>query len=100
MRGRPVCVVSVLIAIAAAVFWVAAGLATWGGIGHAALAFEVGAGTALSVIAALCRHDAERAWQDRERARLDRDRELLIRTLADAVPPRPLAKTMPFPRAL
>jgi hypothetical protein len=88
MRGRPVCVVSVLIAIAAAVFWVAAGLATWGGIGHAALAFEVGAGTALSVIAALCRHDAERA------------RELLIRTLADAVPPRPLAKTMPFPRAL
>jgi hypothetical protein len=100
MRGRPVCVVSIVIAFVALVFWGAAALATWGDIGHSALAFEVGAGTALSVIAAIRRHDAERTWADQERARVDEDRTILIRTLADAVPPRPLARTMPFPRAL
>jgi hypothetical protein len=100
MQGRPGCVISIIIFFVAFVFWGAAALATWGDIGHAALAFEVGAGTALIVIADRRWRDTKRERADRERERADEDRAILIRTLADAVPGRPLARTMPFPRAL
>lgn len=50
----------------AALFWAAAALATWGNLGHAALAFEVGAAVTMSLVAYV-------AWQKRSL----RDRAML-----------------------
>ena len=100
MAGRPVSAVSIFIAIGWVCSWALAGLSAWGQIDPRGAAIEVGAGTALSVIAAIRWHDAERTRADAARARADKDKAILIRTLADAVPPKPLARTMPLPRAL
>jgi hypothetical protein len=55
------------------------------------LRVDVGAAVMTGVIAAGC-------WLVRWRELHDQDKALLLRTLADAVPARPLAKTIPMPR--
>ncbi len=98
-RFRPVSVVPV-VAAAALCSWALAGLSAWAYVDPRGLAIEVGAGTALSVIAALLWRDDERARHDRERERLEADMSILVMTLAGVVPPRPVTRTVPFPRAL
>jgi hypothetical protein len=98
MAGRPVSAVSIVIAVGWVSSWTLAGLSAWWQVDPRGLAIEVGAGTALSVIAALIWHDAGRTRADAERAQADEDKAILIRTLAECCPPRPLARTLPFPR--
>jgi type VI protein secretion system component VasK len=96
----PVSVTVAFVALAVAL-WAVAAATTWGGFGAGrGLTVEAcGAGTATLL--------AWFSWQDRRQARrdhrveqADEDRAILIKTLADAVPPRPLAKKLPFRRAL
>lgn len=100
MGRRPVRVVSINIAFvtAAVGLWGAAAATTWGNLdaGRGLTIEAVGAGTA-TLLAWYFWRDWRR---DQERKQADRDRTILIRTLADAVPARPLARTtIPFRRA-
>lgn len=101
-------IVIVVSAIAAAVFWgfAAAGVfADWGPEqpeGRLAVTAIV-AGTA-TLAALACWLDLRRAGRDKKRNENTRllieTEQLLIRTLACAVPPKPVKRVQPFPRAL
>lgn len=94
--------------VSAAVFWgfAAAGIfADWGPEqpeGRMAVT-SILAGTA-TIVAVACWLDLRRTGRDRERnantRRLIETEQLLIRTLAGAVPPKPVKQVKPFPRAL
>lgn len=117
MRGRPVCVILIIVAFVtlAIVLWAVAAATTWAdfGSGRGLTVEAVGAGTA-TLLAwyswqswRQARRDQERKRADEERQRADEERQLLIRTLAGAVPGsrrvvRPLRPTrpLPVPRAL
>ena len=104
MGRRPVRVVSINIAFmtAAVGLWGAAAATTWGNLdaGRGLTVEAVGAGTA-TLLAWLAWQARRQERRDQERKRADRDRTILIRTLADAVPARAIARTtIPFRRAL
>jgi hypothetical protein len=85
----------------AIVLWAVAAATTWAAFGSGrGLTVEVGGATAATILAWLSWQNWRQARRDQEREQADRERALLIRTLAATVPPPPLAKTMPFPRAL
>lgn len=99
---RGITVTSILVTIAAAV---CAALDVTGISGnahaqvgdHDAAIISAVAAVALWLVRWRAKRDDERA---RARAQADEDRTVLIRTLASAVPPRPVAKSVPFPRVL
>lgn len=99
-RSRLIPAASIIISFAAAGFWGLAASSTWARTDVHALAIEAAAAAAASVIAVDCALACWRARGDQRRALLIQNQELLIRTLADAVPARPPARTVPFPRAL
>lgn len=106
MRGRPVCVISIIVAFGALGFWVLAAMSAFAGVDPHGSAMEVGGGTALTIISVNFWRDWRQVRRDQERERADEDKALLIKTLADAVPARravrPLRPTrpLPLPRAL
>lgn len=109
MRGRPVCVISTIVAFVtlAIVLWGVAAATTWAnfGSGRGLTVEAVGAGTA-TLLAWYSWQSWRQARRDQERKRADEERAILIRTLASAVPARravrPLRPTrpLPVPRAL
>ena len=103
MGRRPVRVVSIIIAFMALaiVLWTVAAATTWADLdaGRGLTVEAVGAGTA-TLLAWLAWQARRQERREQERKQADRDRTILIRTLADAVPARPLARTIPFRRAL
>lgn len=96
-RFRSVEIVSFVSAIAAACFWALAGMSTWGRMMPRAVAIEVGAAVAASVIAAIGMM-RERPPLDDGRglaAEYERREEVLIRAVSRQLD---VATTGPLPR--
>lgn len=105
MRFWSIDVASVSATIAAGSFWGIAVTGIWRPLlPPRAMIVNLGAGVVAAIVAVMCWLVRWRARQEENRAHQERDWELLITTLADAVPvqvpARPLARTVPFPRAL
>ena len=97
---QSVSVASITAAITAMSAWGLAALSAWECVDPRGLSIEVGVGVTATLISVMWQLTGRRERQEQERARLDEDRTVLIRTLAAAVPARPLARTLPFRRAL
>lgn len=91
---------SIIVTVLAATFWVPAIVSPWESKWNSRLIMvDVALAVTTALVAALC-------WLEDRREHLDSEKALLIKTLADAVPAltevvpgRPLARTIPMPRA-
>lgn len=97
-RFRQIEKVPVIVTVAAFICWAKAisGLWVWPLPGHEWVV-NLAAAIMLGVIAAMCWLERSRVKREHE---TDESRSLLLRTLADALPVRPLEQTRPLPRAL
>lgn len=103
-RFRPILITSIAFTVAAGAMW---GVAVDWVLTGTALPLGGSAAATLTAVAAMCWMDLRRvtryrhrAQRDADRARQDQDKALLIRTLADVVPARPLARVLRLARTI
>lgn len=99
-----VLVPAIIFSVLAGIFWGIAIAGLYDGLRMHDMSPDVGAAVTSSCIAAQCWLTA---WRERRRelsemrqAEADNDKAILLRTLADVLPARPWAPTIPFRRAL